>query len=102
MQFVYITCRDEKEAIEMGQKLLEKKLAACVNIFPGMKSMYRSKGKIEKGTEVVLLCKTTDTRVMELGDEVRKMHSYEVPAIVAVKADGGDERYIEWMEGEIE
>lgn len=102
MELVYVTCENEKEAMAMGKTLLEKKLAACVNIFPGMKSMYGWKGEIKDSEETVLLCKTTSTRVMELMDEVKKLHSYELPAIIGFKADSGDEKYIEWIEEEIE
>ncbi|MBU1657349.1 MAG: divalent-cation tolerance protein CutA [Candidatus Omnitrophica bacterium] len=85
---VYITTKDKTEAEMIGKVLIESKLAACVNIIDGMKSIYRWEGKIEEGNEVILIAKTKDTLVPELTEKVKSVHSYSCPCVVALPITG--------------
>ena len=93
--FIYVTTKDEQEANRIAEVLLEKKLIACANFFP-MKSMYHWDGKIEKGKEFVLILKTKEEKFKEVKEEVKKIHSYDVPCIIKIKVEV-DEKYGEWM-----
>ena len=86
MILIYIPCKDRKEAKGIAQELLKKKLIACANMFP-IESIYEWKGKITDDKEIVLLCKTRDGYYNDVAKTVKKMHSYEAPAIIKVKAD---------------
>jgi periplasmic divalent cation tolerance protein len=95
--FVYITCRDKSEAMHIGKVLVETKLAACVNIFDGMTSLYWWKEKVEESNEAVLIAKTTKSRFIELAKQVKKLHSYECPCILQLEVKKGNEEYIKWL-----
>ena len=95
MVLIYITCKDKKEAKKISKYLLEKKLIACSNMFP-IESMYWWKGKIEEANEVVILAKTLEKNYEKIKEEVKKIHSYEVPAILMIKAEA-DFEYEKWV-----
>jgi periplasmic divalent cation tolerance protein len=90
--------RDHAERI--ARALVESKLAACVNVVPGVVSVYRWKGAIEREEESTLLIKTADDRVAALMDEIRKQHPYEVPEIVALPAGEVNPAYAAWVDKE--
>lgn len=94
---VYITTGDVEEAREIGGELVMRHLAACVNIFDKMESLYWWEGQIESSSEVVLIAKTSDKKVEKLIDTVKQLHSYECPCIVAVKAKKGNEEFFQWV-----
>lgn len=96
MIFVYVTCKDGKEAEKIAKHLLDKKLVACANFFP-VKSMYLWKGKIEKCKEFVLILKTKNGNYKKIKNEIKKIHSYAVPFIGKIKAEANKE-YLKWME----
>ena len=98
MILIYITCKDEQEAVKITKHLLRKKLIACNNFFP-IKSMYWWKGKIEKDNEIVLLAKTTEDKYDSVVKEVKKIHSYDIPCIMKLKADCNKE-YDNWIKEE--
>ncbi len=77
----YVTCASEKEAEKIARVLLEKRLIACANIAPGIKSLYWWKGKVEKSQETLLLLKTTKQKQERITKEIGKAHSYELPCI---------------------
>ena len=89
-------------AEEIARALVEKKLAACVNVVPGVTSIYRWKGAIERESESTLFIKTRDALVPALMDAIRKLHPYEVPEIVALPADeaGVNPAYAKWVDDE--
>jgi len=97
---VYITCATMTEAENIGTVLVERRLAACVNILGGMKSMYWWKGKVEQTEEVVLIAKTRDSLVEELTEAVKAMHGYEVPCIVVFSITGGNPDFLKWINTE--
>jgi periplasmic divalent cation tolerance protein len=98
--FVYITVRDEAEALVIGRTLVESRLAACVNVLPQMKSIYWWEGEIEQSSEVVLIAKTKQDLVDELIDRVKQLHSYTCPSIVSWPIHSGHQAYLDWIEKE--
>jgi len=99
-RLVLITCKDQAEARAIGKALVEERLAACVNIVQGIESIYWWKGKIEEGSEALLLVKTRAGLVHDLMERVKKMHSYECPCIVVAPIVGGGEEYCAWVNKE--
>ena len=100
MVLVYITCKDEKEAIKISKRLLEKRLIACSNMHP-IRSMYWWKGKMQDEKEIAILAKTIDKNYDKIKEEVSKMHSYDVPCILKIGAEA-NESYEQWVKGEVE
>ena len=97
IMMVYITTGDAEEAREIGGELVMRHLAACVNIFEKMESMYWWEGKLERSEEAVLLAKTTPELVDKLIQTVKNIHSYDCPAIVAIESKQGNEEFFEWV-----
>jgi periplasmic divalent cation tolerance protein len=97
---VLVTAGSEKEGEKITQALLEEKLAACVNIVPGLKSVFRWKGKISTEDEVLLMIKTKDSLFEKLKKRVIELHSYEVPEIIALGILAGNEKYLDWLKKE--
>ncbi|MEK6837682.1 MAG: divalent-cation tolerance protein CutA [Nanoarchaeota archaeon] len=98
---VYITCKDIAEAKLIASHLLEKRLIACANIFP-ITSMFRWDGKVVDEPEVAVICKAKKETFEKIKEEVRQLHSYEIPCIVALPWHGSDEEYRKWVEEETE
>jgi periplasmic divalent cation tolerance protein len=94
---VFMTAANADEARRIADRLVEVQLAACVQILPEIESVYRWKNEVQREKEVLLLAKTTDDRFDELEKEVRAMHSYETPEIVAVPVTGVSEPYRAWL-----
>ena len=94
---VFMTAANRGEAARLAEMLVEKHLAACVQILPEMESVYRWQGKVERQSEVLLIAKTTGAKFEELEKEVRALHSYEMPEIVAVQLTAGSSPYLEWL-----
>jgi periplasmic divalent cation tolerance protein len=97
---IYVTTKDAKEAEAIGNVLVEERLVACVNIFPGIRSVYRWKGAIERESEAVLVAKTKDALVDRVIERVRALHSYEVPCIEAIPIVNGNPAYLRWINDE--
>jgi len=94
---VFVTApRDEAE--ELAEKIVEKKLAACVNTFD-TDSVYRWEGEVEKAEETILLIKTSRERLDDLMHEIKNLHSYDLPEILVTDFDG-DQQYLEWVRRE--
>jgi len=85
----------------MARALVEKRLAACVNVIPGIRSVYRWKDAIEDEEEVLLLIKSSRALMAELREEIERLHSYEVPEVIALSIVDGSERYLSWLTGEL-
>ena len=96
-----MTAADVEEAGRIAEMLVEKRLAACVQILPEMESVYRWQGKIERQPEVLLIAKTTKFRFDELESNVRAIHSYETPEIVALPLAAGSPSYLEWLNSNV-
>ena len=94
---VFITASSEKEADIIAGNLIDSKVAACVNIIPGVKSVYTWKGKKETAQECLLFVKTKKENFPELESMVKGLHSYETPEIISVLIDDGEEKYLNWI-----
>ena len=100
--FVYTTYPSLVEAERIGRALLERRLAACVNILPGMISHYWWQGAIERAEEVVMIIKTRASLSEGVGAAVKEMHSYTTPAILVLPIEGGEPGYLRWLMAETE
>ena len=100
--FVYTTYPSLVEAERIGKAVLERRLAACVNILSGMISHYWWQGTIERGEEVVMIIKTRASLAESVRAAVKEMHSYDTPAILVLPIEGGEAGYLEWMMKETE
>ena len=94
---VLLTAANGEEAVRLADMLIGAHLAACVQILPEMESVYRWEGKIERQPEILLLAKTTRSKFDELEKEVRALHSYETPEIIALSIVAGSAPYLEWL-----
>jgi periplasmic divalent cation tolerance protein len=100
--FVYTTYPSIVEAEAAGRPLVERRLAACVNILPGMVSHYRWHGTVERGEEVVMLIKTRASLAEAVRAAVKAGHSYETPAILVLPIESVDQTYLQWILAETE
>jgi periplasmic divalent cation tolerance protein len=94
---VFMTAANREEAVRIADLLVGARLAACVQLLPEIESVYRWEGKIERSSEVLLLAKTTKEKFSDLEREVRAIHSYDTPEIVAVPVDQISQRYKNWL-----
>ncbi len=99
---VYMTAGDENEARRIGHALIEARLAACVNVIPGMRSLYRWQGEIQDDREVVIIAKTRESLVDALIAKVKELHSYDCPCIVALPIHAGNPAFLDWIIAETE
>src|SRR5579884_876353 len=95
---VITTCGTEEEAQKIARELLERRLAACVNIISPIQSIYRWQGKVESATEWLLLIKTTAEQFAALRDAIRELHSYDLPECIMVSVEAGSPGYLNWIE----
>ncbi|MEW5724178.1 MAG: divalent-cation tolerance protein CutA [Thermodesulfobacteriota bacterium] len=95
---VYITTSNQAEAEKIGGLLVEKRLAACVNIVPGMNSIFHWEGRLDRAEETIVLAKTKADLVGELTEAVLAAHGYECPCVVALPIIGGNPEFIKWIE----
>ena len=96
-KLVLTTCGSLEESRTIAKALVERQLAACVNIVPQVESIYRWKGKIESATEWLLLIKTTEGAFERLRGALAELHSYEVPECIEIAIGDGSEKYLEWI-----
>lgn len=94
---VLTTCPHEAAAQELARMLLDERLAACINIVPGLRSLYRWKGGIEEGNEVLLLIKAAKSVYPRLEARIRGSHPYELPEIIALDIAAGSAAYLAWI-----
>jgi periplasmic divalent cation tolerance protein len=99
---VLMTAASAEEAGRIAEMLISQKLAACVQILPAIQSVYTWKGQVQRESEVLILAKTTQTNFAELEREVRAIHSYETPEIVALPIVSGSKPYFEWLVDSVE
>ncbi len=92
------TVGSEEEASRIAGALVERRLAACVNVVPGVKSTYRWKGSVETAGEWLLVIKTARDRFEAVRAAIRELHSYEVPEVVMIDVADGDAAYLRWID----
>ena len=100
--FVYTTWPSTVEAEAAGRALVERRLAACVNILPGMISLYRWEGQVERGEDAVMIVKTRASLVDAVSDAVKELHTYETPAILVLPLESVEKTYLAWLLAETE
>ena len=93
----YITTANEAEAMRIGRSLVERRIAACANVIPAMRSIYRWKGDLCEDEEAVLIVKSTAARENELTEAVLALHSYECPCLAIVPIRAGNPAYFDWI-----
>ena len=98
---VFSTCSTAEEAAQIARKLIDERLAACVNVTPGVRSFYRWKGSIEQADECMLVIKSSRDLFDRLRAELEKAHTYEVPEVVAIAVVDGSPNYLNWIDGEL-
>jgi periplasmic divalent cation tolerance protein len=101
-QIVLCTCVDREQAERMANRLIEQHLAACVNILPGVQSIYRWQGAVESAAEVLMLIKTDSAHSNEVQSTIAGLHSYEVPEFLILPVSGGSEAYLAWLKASLD
>lgn len=96
-RIVLTTAGSPEEAEKIARALVERRLAACVNIVPQIQSIYRWKDKIEQETEWLLIIKTKTNLFESVADAIKELHSYELPECVMLELSSGSERYLNWI-----
>lgn len=96
----FTTCPDAACAERIADALVGERLAACVNILPGVRSVYRWQGRVERAGEVLLLAKTTPERAAKLQQRIVALHPHELPEVILVETAGGLPAYLDWVAAE--
>ncbi|MFC7477148.1 divalent-cation tolerance protein CutA [Dankookia sp. GCM10030260] len=99
--WVYVTAGDAEEATAIGRALVRERLAACVNILPGHTAIYRDDVVLREAEEVAFVAKTTAARFEPLRARIRALHSYDLPAILALPAAEGDAEFLDWVRARV-
>ena len=101
LRLVLTTCGSREIADRLALALVERRLAACVNVIPGVRSTYRWAGKIETADELVLMIKTTTGKLTGIEATIKAVSGYELPELVAVEIAGGSADYLDWVAASI-
>ncbi len=94
---VMVTAATESHGLEIGRSLIEEKLAACVNLIKGLRSLYMWEGRLSDDQEILMLIKTRRSLFPKLKDRVIELHTYEVPEIIALPVVEGSSSYLKWV-----
>lgn len=100
-RLIYTTCASREEARKIGSRLVEARLAACVNIFEAMNSIYLWEGQVQDDTESVMIAKTTAERAGAAMAEIRAVHSYDCPCILVLPIFDGNPAFLSWIEEQV-
>lgn len=98
MHLIYTTFPEKDAATRLARKLIKDRLAACVNIYEGVTSIYEWEGKIQESEEVTMICKAPDGSVDDIIKLVTKKHEYACPCVLAIKIEKGNEDFLKWVE----
>jgi periplasmic divalent cation tolerance protein len=98
---VFVTVPGLREGSRISKAILTSRLAACVNVIPGVQSIYKWKGKIVQEKEAMLVLKTTRLRYRKLEQKIKELHPYEVPEVIAIPLICGSSQYVEWVTREV-
>ena len=99
---VVTTCPTPEVATQLANEIVEQQLAACVNIIPSIKSVYKWKGKIEHDEESLLIIKTMKQQLAPLEKLVLKLHPYETPEFISMPIESGSKAYLDWITASLE
>ena len=94
---VLVTAPTAEGAAEIARAVVEEKLAACGNVIPAIRSIYRWEGKVQDDAEALLVLKTERKRFRELCDRIVALHPYDVPEVLALPVEAGSDRYLDWL-----
>ena len=97
VRVVLVTVSSDAEATKVARGLVEKRLAACVNVVPGVRSIYRWQGDVKDDRELLLVVKTREELLPQVVDAVKSLHSYTVPETIALPVVGGAGAYLDWV-----
>ena len=97
----FCTCPDADSAQRIADALVAERLAACVNVLPGLRSVYRWQGAIESATETVLIAKTTSAQAQGVVASIVSQHPYDLPAVIVLPVVGGAQGYLDWIGSEV-
>ncbi len=100
LRLVYVTTKDAEEAAMIGRTLVEERLVACANVIDGLRSIYRWEGALCDESEALALMKTTVSRVDQVIDRTKELHSYDCPCVVTVPIQEGNPEFLKWIEEE--
>ncbi len=101
-KIVLTTTGSQEEARKIARTLVERRLAACVNIMPQVESIYRWQGKVEDAHEWLLLIKTTTAAFERVRDAIRELHSYDLPECISFSVENGSSAYLDWISESVE
>jgi periplasmic divalent cation tolerance protein len=99
---VMTTVGTEEQANLIAREIVERRQAACVNIVPGVRSIYRWKGKIRKDGELLLIVKTLEGELDDVTATIRELHSYELPEILSFRVDRGEQGFLDWIAASVD
>jgi periplasmic divalent cation tolerance protein len=99
---VLSTAGSQAEAARIAEELLERRLAACVNVVGRIQSFYRWEDKLQRAEEYLMLIKTVRAREEQVRAAIRELHSYELPEMISISIDDGSPEYLKWMESCVE
>jgi periplasmic divalent cation tolerance protein len=94
---VLVTTPNVEEASRIADALVGGRLAACVNILSGIESVYRWEGRVARDSETLMVIKTTDERYADLEEQIKALHSYTTPEVIAIRVERGAEAYLKWL-----
>ncbi len=97
MAMIYTTCETLDEAKAIAHELVRRKLAACANIFPQMVAVFEWEGVTQDGGEVAMIVKTRAGLAAEVTEEIKRLHSYDVPAVAVLEVSGGNRAFFDWI-----
>jgi len=98
---VFSTCATEEDASKLAQALVEARVAACVTLVPGARSVYRWQGAVESATECLLIIKSDRPRFERLRASLEHLHNYEVPEVLAISVVDGAPNYLDWLRDQL-
>ena len=98
---IFVTTSSKDEARAIAEALVSLKLVACANILDSVQSVFRWEGKLCEENETLMVLKSVESRLEQVVQKVRQLHSYDVPEIIALPIVGGSEDYLNWVESEI-
>ncbi len=95
---IFVTASSQNEAYDIGKALIERRLAACCNIIPGVQSIYWWDGKVTEDPEILLMIKTKKIAEEKVFETIKSIHSYDLPEMISIPMQGGYRKYFDWID----